>query len=110
MDEKTARELLAKTAEYIPGPCPWCGATTFGEAAEKCRPSQGIDGDYYCGTPEGGPNLDHEDNPADLLYQRNPEYDTLDGYLWQWYAFHEGLTSTTPADHADKIKKEEADS
>lgn len=55
------------------------------------------------GTPEAGPNLDHEDNPADLLYQRNPEYDTLDGYLWQWHAFHEGLTSMPPADLAAKI-------
>lgn len=103
MDEQTARKMLAETPEYIPGPCPWCGAITFGEAEKRCRPTQWPDGDYYCGTPEEGPNLDHENNPDDPLYQRNPAYDRLQGYLWEWHAVHQGLTSIPPDWPNDKI-------
>lgn len=93
MDRDTALALLKDTQEYIPGPCPRCGATTFEEASKKCRPFQMPCGDYSCGTPEEGPNAENE---TGLLYQRNPEFDRIDGYLWGWYAVDNGFTTEPP--------------
>lgn len=90
MDRATAVERLRSLPEYIPGPCPWCGATTDDQASELCRPTVGMDGDYRCGTPEESPDTNG------LLHQRNPEYDRLDGYLWGWYAVDQGYTTVPP--------------
>lgn len=94
MTRERARERLHATPEFIPGPCPRCGACTFEEAEDKCRPMQLPSGEYECGTPDDGPNL--QDDPSGPLYQRNPVYDQLDGYLWGWYALDEGLTKEEP--------------
>ena len=90
MTEEQARAMLQVTPEWIAAPCPWCGAKTEAEASEKCRPTQSICGDYYCGTPEEAPA------PKGILHQSNPEHDRLSGYLWGWHAVHEGLTCTPP--------------
>jgi hypothetical protein len=90
MTEEEARALIAVTPEWIVAPCPWCGATTEEEAGEKCRPTQGMDGDYTCGTPEEAPVLHGN------LTQRNPAHDKLTGYLWGWQAVHDGLTKIAP--------------
>jgi len=88
-----AQRLLKETPEFVAGPCPRCGATTFEEAATKCRPFQMPCGDYSCGSPDEGPNAENETGP---LYQRNPDYDELDGYLWGWFAVDEGFTKMPP--------------
>lgn len=93
MTRDEARALLAATPEYIPGPCPWRGAATFEEAQGRCRPMQMPCGDYECGTPDEGPNLDTDSGP---LYQRNPEYDNIDGYLWHWQAYDDGYATAVP--------------
>lgn len=90
MTREEAEAKIKVTPEFVPGPCPWCGATTQDEASEKCRPTQMPCGDYTCGTPEEGPDTDG------LLYQRNPEHDRLQGYLWGWYAVDAGLTNIPP--------------
>lgn len=93
MDRETAEALIKTTPEFIHGPCPRCGAATFEEAATKCRPFQMPSGDYKCGSPDEGPNAENETGP---LYQINPEYERLSGYLWGWYAVDEGFTSKPP--------------
>jgi hypothetical protein len=93
MTRDEAIRLISMTPEYVPGPCPWCGATTFEEAATKCRRLQMPCGDYICGSPDEGPNSENDAGP---LYQRNPDYDELDGYLWGWHAVDEGLTNDPP--------------
>jgi hypothetical protein len=93
MDRERAKELIAKTPEFIPGPCPWCGAETFEAARGRCKPVQMPCGDYQCGSPDEGPNAENEAGP---LYQRNPVYDDLDGYLWGWFAVDEGFTKVPP--------------
>lgn len=98
MNRKEAERLIRETPEFIPGPCPWCGATTFEEAAGKCRPMQMPCGDYVCGSPDEGPNAESESGP---LFQRNPAYDELDGYLWGWFAVDEGLTKEPPTWRGD---------
>lgn len=90
MTREEAEALIKTTPEYVPGPCPWCGAKTVDEAGEKCRPTQMPCGDYTCGTPEDGPETDG------LLHQFNPEYQRLSGYLWGWYAVDAGLTDQPP--------------
>lgn len=93
MNRKEAEALLAMTPEYVPGACPRCGATTFEEAATKCRPYQMPTGDYNCGSPDEGPNATNDSGP---LYQLNPAHQKLNGYLWGWFAVDEGMTSTPP--------------
>lgn len=93
MDRETAQKLLQETPEYLPGPCPRCGAETFEEAASRCMPFQMPCGDYSCGSPDEGPNSENDSGP---LYQRNPAFDRLDGYLWGWHAVDEGLTTEPP--------------
>lgn len=90
MDRETAIQKLKTTPEYVRGPCPWCGAKTLKEASEKCRPVSDQCGEYYCGTPDEAPTY------FGYLHQKNPEYVNLDGYLWGWYAFDEGMTDQEP--------------
>ena len=93
MTREEAQERIRETPEFIPGACPWCGATTFEEANTKCRPQSLPSGEYYCGSPDAGPNCENATGP---LYQRTPEYDALDGYLLGGHVFDEGLTKRRP--------------
>lgn len=90
MTRDEAQALLNITPEWIPGPCPWCRATTLDEAGEKCRPTQDQSGGYTCGTPEEAPH------PKGRIHIINPAYTKLSGYLWGWFAVDEGYTSTPP--------------
>lgn len=90
MNREEALRRIQSIPEFIPAPCPWCGARTLEEAGTKCRPQSLPCGEYYCGTPEDAP--DH----GGLIHQINPDYADLDGYLWSWLAFDEGLTDTPP--------------
>lgn len=90
MTREEAKRRISELPAYIPGPCPTCSAVTLEEAGEKCTPWQLPCGEYECGTPEDAPETDG------LIHIRNPEYAELEGYLWEWFAFDEGLTSVTP--------------
>lgn len=90
MTREEALQRIALVPEYIPSPCPCCGARTIDEASKKCRPTQYPCGEYYCATPDDAPETDG------LIHQRNPEWCDLDGYLWSWFAFDEGMTKTPP--------------
>jgi len=90
MTREEAQALIAKTPEFIPGTCSWCGATTMDEASVKCRPMMYPSGDYVCGVPEEAPDTDG------LIHVSNPAYERLNGYLWGWYAVDEGWMKTPP--------------
>ncbi len=90
MTREEAVSEIENTPAFIPGPCSRCGAVTLDEASGKCRPYSLPSGEYACGTPEEAPDT------GGLLHQVNPRYAQLDGYLWHWYAFDEGMTSEEP--------------
>ncbi|MAL99450.1 MAG: hypothetical protein CL583_13490 [Alteromonadaceae bacterium] len=90
MTREEAIKRLAETPQYIPARCSWCKARTVSDASTKCQPQQLPCGDYYCGTPEEAPDT------GGKLHQLNPEYARLDGYLWGWYAYDEGMTDKEP--------------
>ena len=90
MTRDEAEALIKHTPEWIPGPCPWCGATTLDEAGWKCRPTQDQSGEYVCGTPDSAPDT------KGLVHVINPAYTGLSGYLWHWHAVDIGYTSTPP--------------
>ena len=90
MTREKAIQRLRVTPKYKRAPCPWCKATTLSEARTKCRPVSDPCGEYYCGTPEEAPTY------FGFLHQTNPKYMELDGYLWGWYAFDEGMTDQEP--------------
>jgi hypothetical protein len=90
MTREEAQQRLNKLPQYIPAPCPDCGAKTVREAEKKCRPVQLPCGDYSCATPDDAPET------GGKLHQLNPEWCELDGYLWHWFAFDEGFTTTPP--------------
>lgn len=98
MTRERAVELIAVTPEYVPAPCPWCGAKTIEEASAKCRPMCMPSGDYECGTPEEAPD------DGGLIHQPNPDHVALNGYLWGWYAVDEGLTDTPPVWEGDETE------
>lgn len=93
MNREEAQRRIKETPEFIVGPCSWCGARTIQEGGKLCRAQVGLDGEYFCGTPEEGNLSDAETGP---LYQRNPDYDQLAGYLWGWFAVDEGVTKNPP--------------
>ncbi len=90
MTREEAQKRIAKIPEFIPAPCPQCGARTIREAEKKCRPTQSQCGDYYCVTPDSAPET------RGLIHQINPEFAELDGYLWHWFAYGDGLTKKPP--------------
>lgn len=90
MTREEAQAKIKTTPEWIPGPCPWCGAKTLDEAGDKCTPTQDQTGDYTCGTPDSAPDTDG------LIHILNPDYLELDGYLWGWHVVDLGLTDEPP--------------
>lgn len=90
MTREEAQERIKRVPQYIPAPCPDCGARTIKEAEKKCRPVQLQCGDYSCATPDDAPET------RGLIHQLNPEWCELDGYLWHWFAVDEGMTHTPP--------------
>ncbi len=90
MTREEAQKRINEIPEFIPAPCPQCGARTIKEAEQKCRPTQSQCGDYYCATPDRAPKT------RGLIHQFNPEFAELDGYLWHWFAYDDGLTTKPP--------------
>jgi hypothetical protein len=90
LTREEAQARIAKLPQYVPAPCRDCGARTVEEAEKKCRPTQMPCGDYYCATPDSAPET------GGKLHQINPEWCELDGYLWEWFAYDDGMTRTVP--------------
>lgn len=92
-----AQRLLASMPEFVPGECPSCGARTVEEASEKCRPYQIPSGDYVCATGDDFPTTHGR------IHVVNPQRAELDAYLWEWFAYDEGMTRSEPKwpEHAD---------
>lgn len=89
MTRDEAVRRINELQQFVPGPCPGCGAVTLDEAATRCQPVQSQSGEWGCPCSES-PDEDG------LIYVVNPQWAELEGYLWHWHAFDEGYTRTEP--------------